>query len=86
MASKGDVDAVLRTLKDGGVDVDARGGWREFARELVARACGKSSGAKASTASGASGGKTVTESDMRKKAASYSLLDMQDDVPIGKFS
>lgn len=87
MASKGNADAVLQTLKEGGVDVDAKGGWVAFARELVGRASGKSSGAtKPSAATGASSGKRVTESEMRKKAAGYSLLDMQDDAPVGKSS
>lgn len=86
VASKGDADAVLRTLKEGGVDVDAKGAWKEFASELVARSRNKGAPARSGGGGGASasGGKRVTESDMRKKAAGYSLLEMQDDDAVGK--
>ena len=82
VASKGNVDAVLRTLTEGGVDVNANsGGWKEFATELAGRAGGKSSAKVASASVGA--GDRATESEMRKKAVGYTLLDMQDEV-IGK--
>jgi hypothetical protein len=87
VASKGDADAVLRTLKEGGVDVDAKGAWKEFASELVARSRNKGAPARSGGGGGgatASGGKRVTESDMRKKAAGYSLLEMQDDDAVGE--
>lgn len=84
VASKGDVEAVLRTLKEGGVDITSKGGWREFATELVGKAGGKSSNRNAGRDGGAAGGKRVTESEMRKKAAGYTLLDMQDEPPVGE--
>lgn len=75
MASTGNVDDVTRTLREGGVSVDER--VKEFAAELVRRACNKSS------AGGRKSGERVMESEMRKKAAGYSLLDMQES-PVGE--
>ena len=78
MASKGDANAVLRTLTEGGVDVDVTAGggadrWREFARELVHRSRGGSSSFSNSKRG------SVTESEMRKRAAGYSLLNDEEE-------
>ena len=84
VASKGDVDAVLQTLKEGGVDITSKGGWRDFATELVGKAGGKSPGHSKREGDRTVGGKRVTESEMRKKAAGYTLLDMQDEPLVGE--
>ena len=78
VASKGDANAVLRTLTEGGVDVDVTAGggadrWREFARELVHRSRGGSSSFSNSKRG------SVTESEMRKRAAGYSLLNDEEE-------
>ena len=70
----GSVDAVLRTLSDGGVDAQSPQ-WKTFAVELVERC--HSRGGREKVGGGA---RTVTEVEMRKKAAGYSLVDMQDEV------
>jgi hypothetical protein len=66
-------DGVLKTLREGGIAADGEA-WRSFAKELVGRCRGN--GKK-------SGGGRVTESEMRKKAKGYALLDMQDEAPSG---
>eukprot|EP00956_Cyclotella_meneghiniana_P006339 scaffold8311_cov63-Cyclotella_meneghiniana.AAC.9 len=81
VASKGDANAVLRTLTEGGVDVTASGAadrWREFARELVHRSRGDG-GAKSLSSSSNNKRGDVTESEMRKRAAGYSLLNDEEE-------
>jgi hypothetical protein len=70
------VDAVLRTLREGGVDA-ASPQWKTFAAELVERCHPRRGGEKG--AGGGAVGRSVAESEMRKRAAGYSLVDMQDE-------
>ncbi|KAL7521769.1 hypothetical protein ACHAWX_006451 [Stephanocyclus meneghinianus] len=71
-------DAVLRTLREGGVDAQSDE-WKRFAVELVERCHPRQRGG--SDQGGVWGsGRNVTESEMRKKAAGYSLVDMHDDM------
>jgi hypothetical protein len=77
-------DAVLRTLREGGVDAHSEE-WKRFAVELVERCYPRRRGGsdKGDVGGGGLGG-NVTESDMRKKAEGYSLVDMQDEMIDGK--
>eukprot|EP00804_Cyclotella_cryptica_P029443 CCRYP_011272-RB/>CCRYP_011272-RB protein AED:0.27 eAED:0.27 QI:368/1/1/1/1/1/11/21/1195 len=74
------VDAVLRTLREGGVDAQSQE-WKGFAVELVER-CHRRGGSEKIGGGGGGGtsGRSMTEAEMRKKAAEYSLVDMEDEM------
>ena len=81
--SSGDVQRVMQTLKDGGVTAD-EGRLLKFANELCRRCGGNLNSGGASTAaksistSKQSTNKPTTNADMMKRAAKYSLMEMEE--------
>jgi len=77
--SSGDVQRVMQTLQDGGVTAD-EGRLLNFANELCRR-CGSgniNSGGASAAASSKQSSNKPTNADMMKRAAKYSLMEMEE--------